>query len=454
MSFFKNIFLLIVFISVTSPFLFFQNALADISQKERESTYKQLEVFANVLSILQEHYVTEIDSHEIIDGAINGMLLSLDPHSSYLKPESFRMLQDETRGSFPGIGIEITILDGILTIVSPIEGTPADKAGLKAKDIIIKIENESTKNMSAMQAVKKLRGPKGSQVTITVYREEWEEPRAITITRDIIPLQSVKSFFLEPGFAYTRITNFQSRTTKDYKAALRKMKKQQPIKGLILDLRNNPGGLLSQAVSIADFFLKKGLIVYTKGRLEDQNMIMKARDTGEKDFYPMVVLLNEGSASASEIVAGAIQDHKRGVLVGTRTFGKGSVQTIVPLPDGAGLRLTTAYYYTPKGRSIQARGITPDVVVPLMVPAPDKEEKPESLAPRREVDLKNHLLGQPVDSGQKKDKKKKKSELEEQKAKEIQELLKKDNQLQTALHILKSVNLYSEFRKSKLSENW
>lgn len=447
MSFLKNIFLLTLFIFATSSCLLSQNAVADISQKEHESTYKQLEVFANVLSILQEHYVTEIDSHEIIDGAINGMLLSLDPHSSYLKPDSFRMLQDETRGSFPGIGIEITLLDGILTIVSPIEGTPADKAGLKSKDIIIKIEDESTKNMSAMQAVKKLRGPKGSQVTITVYREAWSEPKTITLTRDIIPLQSVKTFFLEPGFLYTRITNFQSHTTKDYKAALRKMKKKQPIRGLILDLRNNPGGLLNQAVSIADLFLKKGLIVYTKGRLEDQNMTFHARDTGEKDFYPLVVLLNEGSASASEIVAGALQDHKRGVLVGSQTFGKGSVQTIVPLPDGAGLRLTTAYYYTPQGRSIQAMGIVPDVVVPLISLSPQVKEKTDSSTFKRESDLKNHLLSQSVIS--KKKREKKKNERAKQKEKEIQDLLEKDNQLRTALNILKSVHLYSEFKKSE-----
>ncbi len=424
-----------------------QSALAEITQQEREKTYKQLELFANVLSILQDHYVTEIDTQKIINGAVNGMLLSLDPHSSYLGPEGFRMLQDETRGSFPGIGIEITIVNHIVTIVSPIEGTPAHKAGLKAKDIIIKIENEPTKNMSAMQAVNKIRGPKGTQVTITVFREGWDEPKDFTLTRDIIPLQSVKTFFLEPGFLYARITNFQSDTTKDFKAALRKLRKQQPINGLILDLRNNPGGLLNQAVSVADYFLKKGLIVYTKGRLEEQNMTFHARNTGERDYYPLVVLLNEGSASAAEIVAGAIQDHKRGILVGTPTFGKGSVQTIVPLPDGAGLRLTTAYYYTPSGRSIQAKGITPDVLVTPQKPVAQLVEKKKKDSPKREVDLQNHLENKPNTKNQTtKSETKEKSPAIKEEAK-IALLLKSDNQLQTGLNILKSVRLYSEFIK-------
>lgn len=439
-SFYRVFFLLLVFFSS-------QSALAEITLQEREKTYKQLELFANVLSILQDHYVTEIDSQKIINGAVNGMLLSLDPHSSYLGPESFRMLQDETRGSFPGIGIEITIVNHIVTIVSPIEGTPAHKAGLKAKDIIIKIENESTKNMSAMQAVNKIRGPKGTQVTITVYREGWDEPKDFTLTRDIIPLQSVKTFFLEPGFLYTRITNFQSDTTKDFKTALRKLRKQQPINGLILDLRNNPGGLLNQAVSVADYFLKKGMIVYTKGRLEEQNMTFHARNTGERDYYPLVVLLNEGSASAAEIVAGAIQDHKRGILVGTPTFGKGSVQTIVPLPDGAGLRLTTAYYYTPSGRSIQAKGITPDVLVTLQKPTAKTVEKKRKESPKREVDLQNHLENQQnsVNQTEKPEAKEKSPAIK--KETKIAQLLKSDNQLRTGLNILKSVRLYSDFKK-------
>ncbi len=424
-----------------------QSALAQISQQEREKTYKQLELFANVLSIIQDHYVTEIDTRKIINGAVNGMLLSLDPHSSYLGPENFRMLQNETRGSFPGIGIEITIVNHIVTIVSPIEGTPAHKAGLKAKDSIIKIENEPTKNMSAMQAVNKIRGPKGTQVTITVYRKGWDEAKDFILTRDIIPLQSVKTFFLEPGFLYARITNFQSDTTKDFKTALRKLKKQQPINGLILDLRNNPGGLLNQAVSVADYFLKKGLIVYTKGRLEEQNMTFHARNTGERNYYPVVILVNGGSASAAEIVAGAIQDHKRGILVGTSTFGKGSVQTIVPLPDGAGLRLTTAYYYTPSGRSIQAQGITPDVVIQPQEQQNEMANKKKKNGPKREVDLQNHLKNKSNNVGQTEKPENKEKNLTVKEEAEIARLLKSDNQLRTGLNILKSVRLYSEFKK-------
>ena len=364
-------------------------AMADITQQAKEKTYKQLEIFSNVLSILQENYVEEIDAQKALDGAIQGMLFTLDPHSSYLTPEEFQDLQDETSGAFSGVGIEITVKDGVLTVVSPIEGTPADKAGIKANDQIVEIEGKKTKEISSTEAIKKLRGPKGSKVTITIQREGWNEQRPFTLTRDIIPVQSVKAYFLTPGFAYIRITNFQTHTTKDFKQEFAGLQKKQAIRGLVLDLRNNPGGLLNQAVSISDIFLQQGTIVYTKGRTEDQNMLFKAHKTSDDTTVPMVVLVNEGSASASEIVAGAIQDHKRGVIVGTRTFGKGSVQTIIPLRlEGEGpaaIKLTTARYYTPNGRSIQAKGIVPDLVV---------EDTPEgnfSGFNVREADLMRHL---------------------------------------------------------------
>lgn len=419
---------------------------AEISQEERESTYEQLELFANVLSILQEYYVEEINSQEIIEGAINGLLLSLDPHSSYLKADSFKELQNETQGSFSGIGIEITIRGGILTIISPIEGTPADKAGLKANDIIIKIDDKPTKEMTPEQAVQKLRGPKGSEVTISVHRDGWEELKDFKIIRDVIPLHSVKSFFLEPGFAYTRITTFQSHTTKDYKEALRALMKEQPIKGLILDLRNNPGGLLNQAVSISDVFLDDGLIVYTKGRTKEQNMSFSANENGIDSEFPLVVLVNEGSASASEIVAGALQDHKRAVIIGSRTFGKGSVQTLVPLPDGAGIRMTTARYYTPLGRSIQATGITPDIEIPFIAPRSDKENAKQTTS-LREVDLKNYFLNT-SEKKQADEAQPAKTETAEEKKTRLktEERLRQDNQLRSALNILKSLNLFSEFR--------
>jgi carboxyl-terminal processing protease len=425
------------------------SAVANITPKEREDTYKQLELFANVLSLLQENYVEEINTKEIIEGAISGLLLSLDPHSSYLKPENFQDLKDETQGSFTGIGIEITMRDGILTVVSPIEGTPADLAGLKSKDMIIKIDGEPTKDMSPMDAIKKLRGPKGSKVTIAIHREGWSALKDFVLLRDIIPIQSVKAFFLEPGLAYTRITNFQSQTTTDYKKALRDLEAAHPIKGLILDLRNNPGGLLNQAVSIADIFIDEGMIVYTKGRTAEQNMTFKAHDSGPKNKYPMIVLVNEGSASASEIVAGALQDHKRAIVVGTQTFGKGSVQTIVPLADGAGLRLTTAYYYTPSGRSIQEKGISPDVEVAFIPFSPPNGEKSNDTEFTREIDLKHHFKYKETTQKKAGSKSEKLSPEEIKLSKEVKDRLNKDSQLRSALNILKSLDLYSEFKQTR-----
>jgi len=435
-------------ITLLSIFLISGTALADVSKKERDETYKQLELFANVLSLLQENYVEKVDTKSLIEGAINGLLLSLDPHSSYLKPESFQDLKDETQGSFTGIGIEITMRNGILTVVSPIEGTPADQAGLKAKDMIVKINGEPTKDMSPMDAIKKLRGPKGTKITISIHRQGWTNLKDFTLVRDTIPIHSVKSFFLEPGLAYTRITNFQSQTTADYKKALKTMNAVHPIKGLILDLRNNPGGLLNQAVGISDLFINSGLIVYTKGRTEEQNMTFKAHDTGNDPRYPLIVLVNEGSASASEIVAGALQDHKRAIIVGTQTFGKGSVQTIIPLPDGAGLRLTTARYYTPSGRSIQEKGITPDVEVPFVSYDLKKEEKKNDSDYIREVDLKHHFKFK--DSGSQKDKahSPKLSPEEIKQNNMVKERLDKDNQLRSALNILKSLELFTEYRQT------
>lgn len=407
---------------------------ADISQEQREKTYSQLEIFSNVLSILQENYVEEIDTQKAIDGAIQGLLLTLDPHSSYLKPEELKDLQEETSGSFSGIGIEITIKDGILTVVSPIEGTPADEAGIKANDLIVEIDGQKTKDMTSDEAIKRLRGSRGSKVKITIQREGENQLRPMTLVRDVIPIHSVKASFLTPGFAYFRITNFQSHTTRDFKKELLSLQKKENIRGLILDLRNNPGGLLNQAVSISDIFLQKGIIVSTKGRTEDQNMVFQAHNTADDAGMPIVILINEGSASASEIVAGAIQDHKRGVIVGTRSFGKGSVQTIIPLPDGAGLRMTTARYYTPANRSIQALGINPDVEVPAQEPA--KDDAPTNDETLRETDLDNHIDArkEPTPPAMTIDP-------------EIREKLKNDPQLNTALNILKSLDLFSSYRK-------
>jgi carboxyl-terminal processing protease len=443
---FKKTFLITLF---CLPFLIVTPYLSYGSSDDMEKTYKNLEVFSNILSIVQQNYVDDIDTQEAIEGAIKGMLTSLDPHSSFMKPDDFKELQVETKGSFSGIGIEITLKNGVLTVVSPIEGTPADEMGIKAGDRIIKIEDEATKDMSLMEAVKKLRGPKGSEVTISIHREGWTELKDFTIVRNVIPIHSVRSRMLEPGYGYIRITNFQRKTDKDLKDSIDELLSQGEFKGLVMDLRNNPGGLLDSSAKVADLFLEEGVIVSTRGRLKDQNMELIAHSSSADYHFPVVILVNEGTASASEIVAGALQDYKRALVLGTQTFGKGSVQTIIPMADGAGLRLTTARYFTPKGNSIQATGITPDVVVPAEVPGSgDKSKKPKFF---REKDLKHHLdnggslpkndLEQqpPTDE----DKKIDRPTIETKIDVETKEKLQKDNQLKTALLVLKSLNVLS-----------
>ncbi len=324
-------------------------------------TYENLEAFTSVLAIVQKNYVEETATQELIEGAIDGMLSALDPHSAYLTPDSYKELQVDTEGTFGGLGIEITIRDDVLTVVSPIEDTPAYRAGVQAGDRIIKIEDELTKDMSLIDAVKKMRGKKGTRVTISLRREGVPRLIDVSIVREVIQIRSVKWKMLEDGYAYIRITQFQDRTSGDLERALRQLAQDHgPLRGMVLDLRNNPGGLLSQAVKVSDLFLDSGLIVYTEGRLENQQQKYFARPGGDTET-PMVVLINNGSASASEILAGAVQDHGRGVLLGTKTFGKGSVQTILPVEGGAALRLTTAMYFTPGGRSIQVTGIIPDI---------------------------------------------------------------------------------------------
>jgi carboxyl-terminal processing protease len=442
----RNKFFLALIIA-TPLLLIFSWQYSTVSAKPQD-TYKNLETFSNVLSIIQNNYVEDVDNQKVIEGAIKGMLSSLDPHSSYMKPDDFKELQVETKGSFGGIGIEITNRNGILTIVSPIEGTPGFKKGLKAADKIVKIEGEPTKDLSLMEAVKRLRGPKGTEVTISIHRDGWGELKDVTIVRGIIPLISVKSKNLEPGYGYARISNFQSKTTKDLQNKLTEFVDQGEVKGLVLDLRNNPGGLLNQAVKVADLFLEDGLIVFTKGRMRDQNMTFKAHSSSDDYKFPIVVLVNEGSASASEIVAGALQDHKRALVLGAQTFGKGSVQTIIPMNDGAGLRLTTAKYYTPSGKSIQAKGITPDIVVPTqIIKINQKEKEKETKKPQfiREKDLKHHFKNDDEPDKVTKDNTEDKLKNEEKEKKEKAEKIKKDiendRQLYTALMILKSLNV-------------
>lgn len=442
MNFQKKTLVLLCVVLLTACTAAAVGATPETSQKEREQTYRNLELFSNILSILQENYVEEINTDKVIEGAINGLLHSLDPHSSYLTPQSFKELQNETQGSFTGIGIEITVKDGKLTVVSPIEDTPAYNADIKVNDIIVKIGDQWTDEMSPLEAVKILRGPQGSEVTISIHRKGWENLKEITLVRDIIPVHSVRSFFIDQGIAYTRITNFQSHTTDDYQKALNSLQQSQNIKAIILDLRNNPGGLLSQAVSIADLFLDSGLIVYTKGRTEDQNMVFQARKSGTRSDIPLIVLVNEGSASASEIVAGAIQDQKRGLILGTPTFGKGSVQTIIPLQDGAGLRMTTAKYFTPSGRSIQVKGIIPDVEVAFFQLDSAEKSGDQDNGFQREADLRNHFRNmETTKKAQPRENPKDTAEPISEKQITLKSKLKKDNQVQMALNIIKGVTL-------------
>ena len=347
---------------------------------------------------------------------------TLDPHSSFMTKDEYQELMMETKGSFTGVGIEITIRDNMLTVVAPIEGSPAHKAGIKAGDKIIKIDDKPTKDMTLMDAVKNIRGPKGTKVKLTILREGESKPLEFVIVRDVIPLISVRKCMLTNNIGYIRISSFQSNTTKELIKALNQMEKGGKLKGLILDLRNDPGGLLNQAVKVADLFLDSGVIVTTKGRKRSQNIKAIAHKNKKRRDYPIVVLVNGGTASAAEIVAGALQDNKRALIVGTRTFGKGSVQTVIPLSDGSALRLTTAKYYTPSGRCIQVTGIEPDIELEYIPPKQIKKR----VRFLREKDLGKNVLGI------EKAKESKKVKL----SKRAKELIEKDNQVRFALRLL------------------
>ncbi|MGO9566798.1 MAG: S41 family peptidase [Desulfomonilaceae bacterium] len=360
--------------------------------------YDQLRLFREVMGIVQKDYVKDVSSEELVQGALNGMLQSLDPYSEYLNKEMFKELQVETTGEFGGLGIEITLENGMLTIVSPIQDTPAYKAGLKPGDKIVKIDGETTKNITLLKAVKQMRGRPGTEVTLTIMREGFREFKDYTLKRAIIHVHSVKTQTLEKGYPYVKITTFQANTDTDLVNALQKMGGDDGINGMVLDLRNDPGGLLDQAWKVASLFLQKGdLIVYTDGRLKDQQMEFKGTSTGTHYEFRLAVLINEGSASASEIVAGALQDHDRAVIFGTKSFGKASVQTIIPLGDETGLRLTTAYYYTPKGRHIQKTGIVPDVDMKAEVKKQREREAQEEMKPENKDNAKRRSLREKVD---------------------------------------------------------
>ena len=411
--------------------------------------YESLEAFTNVLSIVRKNYVEDVETKNLVTGAINCMLSSLDPHSAYLTPDLYKELQMDTQGRFGGLGIEITVKNGVLTVVSPIEDTPAFKAGVKPGDMIFKIEDEFTKDMTLIDAVKKMRGPKGTKIKISIKREGVPELIDFTLMRDTIRVQSVRSRTLEEGYGYVRLAQFQERSDRDLQKALEKLAAEKGgIKGLVLDLRNNPGGLLTQAVRVSDLFLDSGLIVYTEGRIESQKQKYFAQKEGTWMDFPVVVLVNGGSASASEIVAGALQDHKRAVVLGTKTFGKGSVQTILPLDDNSALRLTTARYFTPNGRSIQALGIVPDIVVdssPQDAKAEDK--KRQGL---REENLPGHLANpQQTPAPQQDQGDKEKEKLVPPSGPTGDETIDNDVQLKRALDLLKSWDVFKQLVQKK-----
>ncbi len=398
---------------------------------DAQGTYEDLRSFVDVLNVVKKNYVDEVKTKDLINGAIKGMLSSLDPHSGYMSPEQFKEFQVETKGEFGGLGIQIGVKDGILTVIAPIEDTPAFKAGLKPGDKILKIAGESTKTMGIQDAVNKMRGPKGKPIVLSIYREGWSEPKDFTIVRDIIKIKSVKAKMIMNDIGYVKLTQFQEMTAQDLSTALSKLK-EKGMKSIILDLRNDPGGLLNSAVDVAGQFLPpKKLVVYIKGRTGDKIEYFTDGDMPYYQDLPMVVLVNQGSASASEIVAGALKDWNRAVIVGVQTFGKGSVQTLIPLSDGAGLRLTTAKYYTPSGTSIQNVGIAPDIIVKLEA----KDGKGMSVI--RERDLEGHLQNEKNIEAPSDESEKVPLEVEE----------KDDLQLQRAIDTLKTWGVIERIQK-------
>lgn len=403
-----------------------------VTTVKAESSYEELKTFTEVLTIIKKNYVDDTKTKDLVLGAIKGMVASLDPHSGFMTSDAFKELQVETKGEFGGLGIQIGVKDGLLTVIAPIEDTPAYRAGVKAGDRIIKIAGESTKNMSLTDAVAKMRGPKGTPITLTIARENLKEPKDFKIVRDIIKIKSVKTKLIDGAIGYVKLTQFQETTSTDLANALKTLKKEG-MASLILDLRNNPGGLLNSAVEVADQFIPpKKLVVYIKGRNGEKTEYMTEGDNLSYTDFPMVVLVNQGSASASEIVAGALKDWNRAIVIGVQTFGKGSVQSLIPLSDGSGLRLTTAKYYTPKGTSIQSVGISPDIIVKL-----EAKDGKNSHPVIREKDLERHLKNEKTDDALKED-----ADTKETAPTEVEE--KDDVQLQRAIDTLKTWKVFEK----------
>ena len=403
-------------------------------KEEEQIPFEDLQAFTEVFSKVKSDYVESVDEKKLIEDAIRGMLNGLDPHSSFLNTSEFSDLKIGTTGQFGGLGIEVGMENGFVKVISPIDDTPASRAGVMASDLIIKLDDKSVKGMTLNEAVKIMRGKPNTSIELTIVREGEAKPLVINITREIIRVKSVKNRMLEPGYGYVRITNFQSRTTTDLLKAISDLQKEERLKGMILDLRNNPGGVLNGAVGVSDAFINDGMIVYTEGRIDDSSHRYLATPGDSLNGAPLVVLINGGSASASEIVAGALQDHKRAIILGTKSFGKGSVQTIQELRNGSAVKLTTARYFTPHGRSIQATGIEPDIKLST-VKLSSTDEK--ARAAYSEADLDGSLSNPNGDS---KDGKSKEDESEA--------LAETDFQLYEALNLLKGLNILSGLSSS------
>lgn len=428
----RNIFICLLFLLAGARI-----AIGEAESPEAEALpLNELRTFTEIFAKIKSDYVEKVDDKELLENAIRGMLEGLDPHSAYLDEDSYKDLQEGTSGEFGGLGIEVGMENGFVKVISPIDDTPAQKAGIKAGDLIIKLDDRSVKGMSLNDAVDIMRGKPGDPITLTIIRESEEKPLVITVVRDIIKIKSVRFETLEPGFGYLRISSFQSHTVESLRQAIYQLKEDNngKLKGIVLDLRNNPGGILTAAVGVSDMFLNKGMIVYTEGRKKDSKLKFNAKPNTKLPDVPLIVLVNAGSASASEIVAGALQDHGRGIIMGEKTFGKGSVQTILPMNNNAALKLTTARYYTPNGRSIQASGITPDIVIDKVKISKIEEAFGTSV---KEADLIGHLdNGQeeaPVTDGDNEELKKDISE------EEMVPLSSRDYELYEALNVLKGL---------------
>lgn len=408
-------------------------AVSQISRQAKDDLYSQIELFSYALTTIQQDYVEEQAPKDLIYGSLKGMLNELDPHSQFLTPEDYTDLKTETQGKFGGLGIEISIRDGLLTVITPIEGTPAWDAGVKAGDRIVKISDKLTRDITLSDAVKMLRGDPGTDVTITILREDEYKLLEITVTRQVIQIQDVKhTQILKNNIGYIRLAEFRENSHKEFRKALDELQKQG-ADSLILDLRNNPGGLLNIAIQITEEFLSHGqTIVSTRGRRLAQNTETKSTNRSHLIDWPMVVMINEGSASGSEILAGALKDHNRAIILGTKSFGKGSVQSVIPLPDGSGLRLTTSKYFTPSGVSIHGTGIEPDIIVKRIYRDPTEEDQKEKDINRIFDDVERESAEDPVAL--------KMTKLE----KEAREALLADNQIQSALSVLQGIKVYQK----------